>query len=254
MKNIKELIPDYVLGLLERDQETQVEAFLDNCETCQAELQKYNTMFVGMVESLPKVSPSLDSWDKLKQQIYESAVNSAVNSQQSLDVQKQLQIPATNKNNLPVRSRLRNILSLPNFAYQGSLAVMGILALGAFWWGGYQYKAHVDMVHEKQMVSSWLANAEVQTIPIQSVDNKQIGSLFLRPDHQALFVLAEPPPPGQAYQTWGEMNDTCFPLMLSKNSIFEVSWQDNYKSLLVSLEPQEGSKQLTHRLAQVFMF
>ena len=250
MKNIKDLIPDYVLGLLEREQEVQVEAFLDNCESCQAELQKYNTMFVSMVESLPKVSPSANSWDRLKEQIHESAVS----PQKSLNAQEQIQAQATNKNNLPFMARLRSIFSLPNFAYQGSLAVMGVLALGVFWWGGYQYKAHVDMVHEKQMVTSWLVSAEAQAIPIQSVDNKQIGSLFLRPDHSALFVLAEPPPPGQVYQTWGEMNDTCFPLGLSKNSIFEVSWQDNYESLLVSLEPQEGSEQLTNHLAQVVMF
>ncbi len=253
MKNIKDLIPDYVLGLLEQEQEAKVEAFLDNCETCQAELQKYNAMFVGMVESLPKVSPSSNSWDSLKQQIHQSAIN----THENLAVKEQLQTQATNKSNLPTitfMERLSNIFSLPNFAYKGSIAVLGVLALGAFWWGGYQYKAHVDMVHEKQMVTSWLANAEAQAIPIQSVDNKQIGSLFLRPDHRALFVLAEPPPPGQVYQTWGEMNDTCFPLGLSKNSIFEVSWQDNYESLLVSLEPQEGSEQLTNQLAQVIMF
>ncbi len=252
MKNIKELIPDYVLGLLEQEQEARIEAFLDNCESCQAELQKYNTMFVGMVESLPKVSPPTNSWDRLKQQIHKSAVN----PQEIADAQK-LKGQTTNKNTLPTTTlipRLRHIFRLPNFAYQSSLAVLGIVTLGTFWWGGYQYKAHIDMVHEKQMVTSWLANSEAQAIPIQSLDNKQIGSLFLRPDNRALFVLAEPPPPGQVYQTWGEMNNTCFSLGLSKNSIFEVSWQDSYEALLVSLEPKEGSKQLTNQLAQVVMF
>ncbi len=250
MKNIKDLIPDYVLGLLEQEQESQIEAFLDNCETCQAELQKYNTMFVGMVESLPKVSPSPNGWASLKQKIHESL---PVDLQESIEV-KEYPVSKSNLPSTTLKTRLHNLFRLPNLAYQSSLVVLGILALGAFWWGGYQYRAHVDMVHEKQMVTSWLANAEAQAIPIQSLDNKQIGSLFLHPDHRALFVLAEPPPPGQAYQTWGEMNDTCFPLGLSKNSIFEVSWEDNYESLLVSLEPQEGSERLTNQLAQVLMF
>lgn len=252
MKNIKDFIPDYVLGLLDQEQEAQVETFFDNCESCQTELQNYNAMFVGMVESLPKVSPPQDSWSKLKQKAHKSVLD----SQENFEVQKQSQAQDVNKSSSHnfFITFLRGISSLPNFAYKSSLAVLGILLLVTFWWGGYQYKAHVDMVYEKQMVTSWLANAEAQVMPIQSVNNKQIGSLFIRPDHRALFVLAQPPPPGQVYQTWGEMDNTCFPLGLSKNSIFELSWQDNYESLLVSLEPKEGSDKLTNHLAKVFMF
>ena len=251
MKNIKDLIPDYVLGLLEQEQEAQVEAFLDNCESCQTELQKYNTMFVGMVESLPKVSPSSDSWGKLKQQIHESVVESQTSSevQRTQVSEHKGSLPSTN-----LIKRFGDIFKIPNLAYQSSLAILSVLTLGAFWWGGYQYKANADMVSEKQIVTSWLANAEAQAIPIRSTDKQQIGSLFLGPDQRALFVLAKPPPPGQAYQTWGELDGTCVSLGISQNSIFEVSWKDAYESLLVSLEPQDGSEQLTNHLAKVFMF
>ena len=255
--NIKALIPDYALGLLNPEQEQEVEAFLESCESCQAELENYTTMFVSMVESLPQLEPEA-SFNSIKQSVLNTEHVQA--KQTDIDAletpiisEPQTQQPRAKAEN----TFLKNIQQLfTTWRYQSlSTALTLGLAVMSFWgWG--QYQTHLNTVQTQSLVTQWLSNETAKNMPLTSETGEMLGSLIANTSEEtALLILSNPPAKDRVYQVWGEVNKVCLPIAMSDNNIFEVSWQDkDIEAIVVSSEPLGGSEQSTDVVGKVEFF
>lgn len=262
--SIKALIPDYALGLLTPEQEQEVEAFLESCESCQAELESYTTMFVAMVESLPQIEPE-GNFKTLKQSVLfsdrdemttksDTSVSSDIPVLQGLKARED----KSEDTNVIVGNILGTFLQrlFTSWRYQSLSIVLtfGLAVMSFFGWG--QYKVHLNTVETQTLVTQWLSNSATKTIPLTSESGKALGSLITNPNQEnALVVLSNPPAKSRIYQTWGEVNQQCLPLAMSENNIFEVSWQDkDINTIIISSEPLGGSERSTDIISKVSLF
>lgn len=273
MKDIKALLPDYALGLLDPEDASEVERFLETCESCQIELSDYNSMFVTMVETLPTLEPKTQfatlkdlistTPDKASAQFHEQASYEAVATPR----EKRSALPSSASSVSKVSPKaLGQVRSeragssralwsgwqrgLSAWRYQTATLALTLGLLAASVWGWGQYQAGSEARHAQTLMTSWLASGAARQ-PLLSETGEALGSLLIQDNH-ALVVLFEPPAPEHVYQVWGEVDKTCTSLTISDSNVFEVDWQaDMYSSIVVSSEPLGGSEDSTDVLAQV---
>lgn len=256
MNTIKKLIPDYALGLLEPDQAKEVEQFLESCDACQADLEHYNTMFVSMVELLPKLEPE-SSFASLKTKL-ESSETGATNVTPSVNTETPFASVASDV--IPQAPKSPNwwqTLSsqlLGAWRYQMATAALALSLVAVSLWGWGQYQEQLASTTNQALITQWLASASTKTIPLSSDSGEVLGSLLVQ-DNRALVVLENPPTDKRVYQAWGELNSVCTSLAISDKNVFEIAWQSaKYDSIIVSSEPLGGSESSTDVLSQVVLF
>lgn len=216
MNHPEALLPDYALGLLSEREAAEVKAHLQTCSECRRELRALNRTLTQVVETLPPVSPPAGSWQKIQARL-ETPSNPASPSQ----------APAPP---VPVFASGR-----PRLRWLVAAGMCVFLAVGALFWGYHNQQTYQQVTREQRTVAGWLSNPEVTPIPLQDRDGQRLGSVLVRPDGQALFVLRELPERGLAYQAWGHRDGDLVSLSVSQRPIFQVPWEA-YESLYLSLE------------------
>jgi len=219
----KELLPDYVLGLLPAEQKAELEAHLGSCDSCRRDTYQLREGMVAMVEVLPETTPPRR-------------------------VRKNLQ--ATLKGRPPQTRRPAPARRGPWVVTAGLLLILAIAALG---WGIREQLDFRRVAAERQVVANWLARSDVETLTLPPVGGQTIGSVLLLSDERALFVLKRPPPRGSSYQAWGNRRSERTSLGSYQRTVFEVRYT-GFDSLGVSLEPKGGSPQPTRPLGRVPVF
>ena len=204
-----DLLPDYLLGELEPQELGQLEAHLQTCESCKAELRQMNQTLVEMTESLPATDVPLTAWKGIQDKLAPKVVT------------------------LP--PRLRRI-RWEAFAVAASL----LLALGSSWWGFNQYQAKQSLTNETALITRWLARADARVVALPQVNEYPFGSVIILPDNRALFVLRQKPEAGSSYQAWGYINDKETSLAVTDSQILEVDYT-GYDAIGLSIEPTGGS-------------
>jgi anti-sigma-K factor RskA len=231
--NPRELLPDYVLGLLSKEEKLEVETYLASSSTAQQELANLQKTLVKLTESIPGQSPQ-SSFRNIQQRLRQPA--------------KPLEASTPRYSGSNRWSK--QLREWRNYALTASVA----LAIIGFAWALQLKKQLTQTYAEQNKVNYWLTHDNLRAFNlspiVQDPNLKSYGSLILLEDGRCLFVLKENPPAGKSYQVWGQKNGESFSLAVSQVKLIEVKYTD-YEVIGVSLEPYGGSPAPTQPLSRV---
>ncbi len=255
----KDLLPDYVLGLLTPAEVAAVEAHLAGCAECQNEAWDLAEPLVVLSEALPSEPPP----ERLLRAVKAELAGARL---------PELAEFVSDEPRGGKASEVRDTTPLPlpttrpsvSYAWPLAAAFAFVLALGGFLWGFDTYGTLQQVRADERLLSHYLARPEVQKVVLENVltsdRTEPIGSALLVSERPAevLFVLSENAPQGRTYQAWGhtssdwdpEGGETLESLLTSRDDVFEVD-AGGFASLYLSLEPAGGSPQPTNPLSKV---
>lgn len=232
--NPRELLPDYVLGLLSPEEASAVEKYLEGSSSARAELESLQKTFVKLSESTPVATPSTSLQD-----IQRRLTNVKPSHQQPTPV-----------NIAPLKTTqpwwYKELRDWHNYALAASL----VLAVIGFSWG-YNARQEASRIEaENTTLNEWLAYGDLRMTKLNNESNQQIGTVLVSPRDYALFILDTPPPTGKSYQAWGRVNDTITSLAITEKRLIPIQ-TDGFERVGVSLEPLGGSPQPTNPLGGI---
>jgi anti-sigma-K factor RskA len=239
MSHPRDLLNDYVLGTLTPAEMADVKAYLATSEQARAEERALRESLVAVTDALHEVPAPKSAWAKI---------------QAGLEQEKSIE---------PSSKVIRDELRKRSFWWTSERAAwltaasLAFLAFGVSWWGLNSYRNYQRANFDKALIATYLSSQDVQRISLQAEDFSDLGSVLISGD-EALFVLANSPVRGQAYQAWGHTNANWEPgsteqltsLEVSNDNIFEVGTAQ-FAALYLSLEPAGGSPQPTQPLTRV---
>ena len=258
----KDLLPDYVLGLLSPGEVERVEAHLAGCAECQAEAWDLAAPLAVLTEALPREKPPARILQAVK------ALNNADASVTLLpDIAEPVKQDVSRAVDEARDTQVRAPIPLPGARYAWPLtaAFALVLALGSLLWGFGTYGTLQQVRADERLLSAYLARPEVRKVvlenALESERTEPIGSALLVSGERpagVLFVLSESAPQGRTYQAWGHTSGDWDPaggegltsLLTSQDAVFEVE-AGGFSSLYLSLEPVGGSPQPTNPLSKV---
>jgi anti-sigma-K factor RskA len=228
--NPRELLPDYVLGLLSLEEKVLVEKYLADSSTARAELQALQQTFIKLSENAPSALPKTSYQDL----------------QRRLRTAKQTPTKPTP----PIKTTKplwhKELREWRNYAIAASLA---LAVLGWSWSWNTQQEAK-RIATENETLNEWLAYGDLTMSPLKDEGNNAIGTVLVSPRNYALFILNTPPPAGKSYQAWGRVNGTVTSLAVAENRLIPVNCK-GFERIGVSLEPAGGSPQPTQPLGGI---
>jgi anti-sigma-K factor RskA len=229
--NPRELLPDYVLGLLSPEETLAVEKYLEGSSSARAELQALQKTLIKLSENAPMATPQISFQD----------------IQRRLAIAKQTESktqPVPVKPNKPFW--YKELHDWHNYAVAGSLA---LAILGLSWgWNARQEAKRIEA--ENDTLNEWLAYGDLSMVGLRDQADNPIGTVLVSPRDYALFILNTPPPAGKSYQAWGRANGTITSLAITENRLIAVK-SEGFERIGVSLEPLGGSPQPTQPLGGI---
>jgi anti-sigma-K factor RskA len=238
MSHPRDLLNDYVLGTLTPSETEEVKAYLATSAEAREEERALRESLVTVTDSLREVPVPKGTWAKIQAGLEQDKV--------------------TEGSSKVVRDQPRKSKGWASErAAWLTAACFALIGLGGGWWGLNSYQAYQQVRADRELVSSYLSNANAQRINLIGENFTDLGSVLVSGD-RALFVLATAPVRGQAYQAWGHTNAEWEPssteqltsLQVSNDNIFEISTRQ-FAALYLSLEPSGGSPQPTQPLTRV---
>ncbi|THF68354.1 hypothetical protein E7T06_16985 [Deinococcus sp. Arct2-2] len=225
MTHPTELLPGYVLGDLTGPELESVETHLSGCADCRAEVARLRDALFSLADDLPDAALPSGAWQRLQARRTVSAV------------------PRRSHRPLSVAPRLQR----PRWPWLAAAAVV-VLALGVITTRPFTEPS------QQATAAQWEAQS-VRRVMLTAQGSEPFGTLFVRPDGQALVVLTRPAPTGQVYQAWGRRGngpDAGVPvsLGLTGGTVMQVGWR-GYASVGISVEPAGGSPAPTQPLGRV---
>lgn len=229
--NERDLLPDYVLGLLSPEETLAVEKYLADSSTARAELQALQRTLVKMSESAPVSTPQT-SFEEIQRRL--ATAKQSESKPQPVPVK-------------PGKSFwYRELRDWHNYAVAASLA---LAILGLSWgWNARQEARRIET--ENETLNEWLAYGDLSMTSLRDANDNAIGTVLISPRNYALFVLNTPPPAGKSYQAWGRTNGTITSLAITENRLIPVK-SEGFERIGVSLEPLGGSPQPTQPLGNI---
>jgi anti-sigma-K factor RskA len=241
--NPRELLPDYVLGLLSPEETKVVEAYLLDSSVARAELATLQQTFVKLTESVPSETPKT-SWQDVQQRLSTAKKHTSQQKQSFAKVR-------------PVW--YQQLREWRNYALAASLA----LAVIGFSWGLNLQRQLAQTRTEQNKLTYWLNHDDARTMTLKPTSGtampEDIGLVLLLPDGRCLFILKNAPPPDKSYQAWGQDSkaeqDKGQPISLgvSNGRLIEVTYT-GYDVIGVSLEPEGGSPAPTQPLGRTSLW
>jgi anti-sigma-K factor RskA len=228
--NPRDLLPDYVLGLLSTEETALVEKYLEGSSTARAELQALQKTFIKLSESVPSVTPQTSFQD----------------IQRRLVAAKQHAEPRRVPANSSKPFWYKELREWRNYALAASL-ILAVIGWNRSW--NMQQEAS-RVAEENYTLNEWLAYGDLSMTKLNNENNEQIGTVLISPRDYALFVLDTPPPAGKSYQVWGRANGSVTSLAISEERLIAVNCED-LERIGVSLEPLGGSPQPTQPLGGI---
>ena len=257
----KELLPDYVLGLLTPEQTAAVEAHLSGCEACQEEAWRLGGPLVLMTEALPQRETPPLVWEAIEARLRDER-------KELRGVQIQEAEPTAEAGEEAFPGYVPQLGGSSHRYGWLAAACLSLLLVLSGVWGVQNYSALQRAQTETRLVSTFLARPQVDRVVLENVltneaggangPGQSLGSVLLAPEGEALFVLEEPAPGGRVYQAWGhtssdwdpERGEALTSLEVSRGAVFEAP-AGGFASLYLSLEPAGGSPQPTNPLSKV---
>jgi anti-sigma-K factor RskA len=229
----RENLSAYALGALDADELRALEAHLQTCDSCRAELAEYRAISDGLLTALPPRPPSA-----------------------ALRKRLQSQLPAAQKKTQP---RFRFAWSFGKLALGGALALLLLMNLLSFVQMRQiqnQQATLVQQIKTSQFALSMLAYPSTQAIPI-AADNLTGSVLVDRERNAVALVMWHLPPLSaqQTYQAWliepnGQRVSAGTFLPQEDESyttkpVYSKQDLSNFVGIGVTVEPAGGSEQPT---------
>ena len=219
MKHPTEQLADYALGELTPEETRFVEAHLEHCPACRAEVRAFRETLVKLAESVPEAHAPPENWEEIQARLARDAA------------QKPAPAPFIRR-----------------FWAPWLVAASLLLAATGLWWGAQQQQSYAQLRGEQRKVAGWLSRSDVVTRQLLDEQGERLGSVLTLSDGRALFVLRDPPPAGSSYQAWGQRDGERVPLGVSDSSLLEVPYT-GFDFIGLSLEG--GSSQPSRPLGRV---
>jgi Anti-sigma-K factor rskA/Putative zinc-finger len=201
---------DYALGSLEAAERVQLEAHLQGCAECRAEVARLRDALALLPEELEPVAVPQGSWERIEKQI---------------------------------RPAPRAFLPRWTLPAAATLFLLVTGFLGNAWLRGQATLREAS--DNAALVNRWLSWQDVRFVPLTNKSGQTLGRVLVLKDGRALVVMPEAAPAGQSYQAWGlfERSRTApaASLGVSNRAVFEVR-TEAYPWFWLSLEPSGGSK------------
>jgi anti-sigma-K factor RskA len=229
--NERDLLPDYVLGLLSPEEKQNVEKLLQDSSTARADLKALQQTFIQLSESVPAARPHT-TFQNIQRRLVTT------------------QLPELTLQAVPVKPAkpfwYKELREWRNYALAASL----VLAVIGWSWGLNTRQEAKQTKAEAETINHWLAYGDLSMASLRDESDTPIGTVLVSPRDYALFILDAPPPAGKSYQAWGRVNDTVTSLAVAQTRLLEVNCK-GFEGVEVSLEPLGGSSQPTQPLSNI---
>jgi anti-sigma-K factor RskA len=232
----RENIPAYALGALDADEAAALEAHLQTCDSCPAELAAYSAISDALLTAVPPQRPPA----ALRQRL-------------------QARLPGASLSSRQKTRRLWPSWSFGQFAL--GMAIVLLVALNVF--SLLQIQAlqrqqaqFARQIQTGQAAFAMLAYPDTKSIPISG--SNVAGTLLLDQEHNAAVLIAWNLPPiaeNQTYQIWlidpnGQRTSAGLFRQepgqpFASQSIFSTQTISNFTGIGVTVEPAGGSSQPT---------
>lgn len=229
--SFRENIPAYALGALDADEASALEAHLQTCDSCPAELAAHRAISDTLLTAIPPQRPPA----ALRQRL-------------------QGRLPGAQKNR-----RLWPSWSFGQFALGTGVVLLVTLNIFSLFQIQTLQRQQVQFAHQiqtGQAAFAMLAYPETKSLPISG--SNVAGTLLLDKEHNAAVLIAWNLPPiaeNQTYQIWlidpkgGRTNGGLFRQEagqpFTSQSIFSTQDISTFTGLGVTVEPAGGSSQPT---------
>lgn len=182
--DMSELLPQYVLGTLERDEEERVEAALASSPELREEAAFLRRALYALPEELDPESLPDDAWHRLRTTVRgERQENPSV---------------------------FRNRFPLLGTALAASLVLL--LAIGA--WGWQEMRAHTQLANEQRIIAYWMRSPDLRILALQGIGpgapasadarpELPPGVVCILPDGRAMLLQPYAAPRGSRYVLYG---------------------------------------------------
>lgn len=224
MSHPEDRLVAYALGELTAAEGDALEAHLEGCSDCRAELRRLRAALVRVVETLPPTVAPTGSWEAIAARISDPPL---------------LAPPAAPD---PVHDR-------PPRRRSFALAASIVLLLLTGTWAvrsSLELRELRAMRSEALTVNRWLSREDLKVGYLEPTSDP-VGSVLFLADGRALLVLRETPPRNRNYQAWGMREGQAVSLGVSESRTLEVD-SSGFDAIGVSLEPAGGSEQPTEVL------
>lgn len=262
--DVREVLEEYVLGLLTPEQQQQVAAHLTGCADCRAIAQEYGDQLATLPEALAAVSPhQLPA--TVKARLLQRLETGAPNGLDSSLVRPLLPDSTPIKPALPPAvARPAPDLQLGIRRLRWALAVATVLLVFTLAWSIRLNVAlareralraeFVELVgHQHELVLEIVDSGKTTRRVLRSTreGSNAYGKVFTRSDMAYVVAMAArlpQPPPGQAYHLWltqGETTELAGMMKINQDGFALVIYQaaENdplYDRAYVTLQPQAG--------------
>jgi anti-sigma-K factor RskA len=229
--SFRENIPAYALGALDADEAAALEAHLQTCDSCPAELAVYRAISDTLLTAVPPQRPPVELRKRL-----------------------QGRLPGAQKPH-----RLWPSLSFGQFALAAAVLLLVALNIFSLLQINFMQRQQVQFARQiqtGQTALAMLAYPDTQSLPVSG--SNVAGTLLLDKEHNAAVLIVWNLPPiaeNQTYQIWlidpkgGRTNaglfrqDTGQPF--TSQAIFSTQAISSFTGLGVTVEPAGGSSQPT---------
>lgn len=182
---LRDLLPDYLLGQLEPEEARRLEAQLERSPELRAELESLRAALFRLPERLAPVTPPPGAWQHIQNKLSG-----------------------------------RRLLPWPRIA--AVAASLALLLAGA---GLYQLQSLRALQVEQAIIARWLAIPEGKWRAIKNAQGEGIGTMIWLEDGSCLIVMKDPAPRGRVYQAWGRKDDQPVSLGVFRGRIYETRYE-----------------------------
>jgi len=184
MRDLRELLPDYLLGQLSLAETREVEAWLEASPQARAELESLESALFALPQGLVPVNPPPHLWGEVTKRLHSKPLG---------------------------RSR-----SL----WVGGIAAAFLVLAG---WGIFSFASYRALQAEQAQLAHWLA-LPAQWHLLKNAEGEGIGSMIWTKDGGCLIVMRDPPPAGKVYQAWGSEKGRKVSLGTFRGRIYETTF------------------------------
>jgi hypothetical protein len=184
MRDLRELLPDYLLGQLSPEETHEVEAWLEASPEARAELKSLESTLFALPEELAPVNPPPRTWGEVRKHLHAKP------------------------------------LGRPRLLWVGGIAAAFLVLAG---WGIFSFAGYRALQAEQARVAYWLALPADWRL-LKNAKGEGIGSMIWTEDGGCLIVMRDPPPAGKVYQAWGTQKGRKVSLGTFRGRVYETSF------------------------------
>ena len=196
---IRELLPDYLLGLLTPDEAARVADALASSTELRAETDALRAALFALPEALEPEVPAPGSWETLL---------ARVRSERSEPPQRPAPTappaaPPTAQRPPPVPGRPQSAPHARRPVLAVALAIALALLVGTAGWGALQQRRADLAAHEEAVIAYWMRIPDLRIVPLEAVRGGNPGVACVLPDGRAMVLQPHAPGAGRSYVLYG---------------------------------------------------